>query len=56
MHYFNNPILTFMEPLQYNSERPDLIIPEYGRHIHLMVEQIIEIKDKDERNKKAKAI
>ena len=45
-----------MEPLQYNSDRTDLIIPEYGRHIHLMVEQIIDIKDKDERNKKAKAV
>ncbi len=45
-----------MEPLQYNSDRPDLIIPEYGRHIHLMVKQIIDIKDKNERNKKAKAI
>ena len=45
-----------MVPLQYNSDRADLIIPEYGRHIHLMVEQTIEIKDKDERNKKAKAI
>ena len=45
-----------MEPLQYNSDRPNLIIPEYGRHIHLMVEQIIDIKDKDERNKKAKAV
>ena len=45
-----------MEPLQYNSDRPDLIIPEYGRHIHLMVGQIIDIKDKDERNKKAKAV
>jgi len=45
-----------MEPLQYNSDRSDLIIPEYGRHIHLMVEQIIDIKDKDERNKKAKAV
>ena len=46
----------FMVSLEYNSDRPDLIIPEYGRHIHLMVEQTIEIKDKDERNKKAKAI
>ena len=45
-----------MVSLEYNSDRPDLIIPEYGRHIHLMVEQTIEIKDKDERNKKAKAI
>ncbi len=45
-----------MVSLQYNSDRPDLIIPEYGRHIHLMVEQTIDIKDKHERNKKAKAI
>ena len=45
-----------MVSLEYNSDRPDLIIPEYGRHIHLMVEQTIEIQDKDERNKKAKAI
>ena len=45
-----------MESLQYNSDRRDLIIPEYGRHIHQMVEQTIDIKDKDERNKKAKAI
>ena len=45
-----------MVSLEYNSDRPDLIIPEYGRHIHLMVEQTIEIKDKGERNKKAKAI
>tara|TARA_B100000242_G_C42928572_1_gene430660 strand:+ start:220 stop:864 length:645 start_codon:yes stop_codon:yes gene_type:complete len=45
-----------MVPLQYNSDRADLIIPEYGRHIHLMVEQTVDIKDKDERNKKAKAI
>ena len=43
-----------MESLQYNY-RPRLIIPEYGRHIHLMVEQIIDIKDRSERNKKAKA-
>ena len=45
-----------MVSLEYNSDRPDLIIPEYGRHIHLMVEQTIQIMDKDERNKKAKAI
>ena len=45
-----------MEPLKYNSDRSDLIIPEYGRHIHLMVEQTIDVKDKEERNKKAKAI
>ena len=45
-----------MQSLKYNSDRSDLIIPEYGRHIHLMVEQTIDVKDKEERNKKAKAI
>lgn len=45
-----------MESLQYNSERTPLIIPEYGRHMHIMVQQLLETEDKEERNKKAKAI
>ena len=45
-----------MEALQYNSERTPLIIPEYGRHMHIMVEQLLETEDKEERNKKAKAV
>lgn len=45
-----------MEALQYNSERTPLIIPEYGRHMHIMVDQLIATQDRDERNKKAKAI
>ncbi len=45
-----------MEALQYNSERTPLVIPEYGRHIHIMVDQMLETDDKEERNKKAKAI
>jgi len=45
-----------MEALQYNSERTPLIIPEYGRHMHIMVQQLLETEDKEERNKKAKAI
>ena len=56
MYFKNCPTKSFMEPLKYNSDRSDLIIPEYGRHIHLMVEQTISTKDKDERNKKARAI
>ena len=27
-----------METLQYNTKRKQLIIPEYGRHIHKMIE------------------
>lgn len=45
-----------MEALQYNSERTALIIPEYGRHMHIMVDQLIATEDREERNKKAKAI
>lgn len=42
--------------LEYNSERSQLIIPEYGRHIQKMVEHAIEIEDDEERNRVAKAI
>ena len=45
-----------MEPLQYNTKRKPLIIPEYGRHIQLMIEQAKEKTDAEERNKLAKAI
>ena len=45
-----------MESLQYNSERTPLIIPEYGRHLHVMVDQMLVTEDREERNKKAKAI
>ena len=45
-----------IENLEYNSYREDLIIPEYGRHIHKMVNQAIECNNKDERNNMAKAI
>jgi len=45
-----------MNTLQYNTNRKQLIIPEYGRHIHFMIEQIMEKKDKSERNKLAKAV
>lgn len=42
--------------IEYNTERPKLIIPEYGRHIQKMVGQAIAIEDKEERNKVAKSI
>ena len=44
------------ESLRYNTSRKQLIIPEYGRHIHEMINQTCEIKDKEERNKSARAI
>ena len=45
-----------IDSLEYNSERVNLIIPEYGRHIQKMVNQAVECKNKSERNDMAKAI
>lgn len=42
--------------LEYNSERSQLIIPEYGRHIQKMVEHAIEVEDDEKRNRIAKTI
>lgn len=42
--------------LEYNSERKPLIIPEYGRHIHKLVDQAIATENRDDRNKLAKYI
>ena len=42
--------------LEYNSERPKLIIPEYGRHIQKLVNHCIGLETKEERNTMAKAI
>lgn len=42
--------------LEYNTERPHLNIPEYGRHIQKMVDHAMAIEDKAERNKTAKGI
>lgn len=42
--------------MEYNSSRPDLIIPEYGRNVHNMVAYAMEVEDKEERNKIASAI
>ena len=45
-----------METLQYNTKRKQLIIPEYGRHIHKMIALAKSETSSEERNKKAKAI
>ena len=44
------------QDIEYNTEREQLVIPEYGRHIQKMVNHAIAIEDKEERNKVAKAI
>lgn len=45
-----------IDAIEYNTERPKLIIPEYGRHIQKMVDYALSIEDAEERNKVAKAI
>ncbi len=45
-----------MEGLTYNSRRPDLVIPEYGRVVHDLIAHAITIEDKEERTKCAHAI
>lgn len=48
--------MTAVENLEYNTERSQLHIPEYGRHFQKMVDHAVSIEDKDERNKVAQAI
>jgi len=45
--------ITFLE---YNSQRPKLIIPEYGRHLQKLIDIATETKDQNQRNKLAKYI
>lgn len=42
--------------MEYNAERPHLIIPEYGRHLQKLIDQATTIMDDVERNKAAKYI
>ena len=42
--------------LEYNTERPKLFIPEYGRHFQKMVDHAVAIEDREERNKVANSI
>ena len=44
------------QEIEYNTEREQLVIPEYGRHIQKMVNHAVAIEDKEERNKVARAI
>ena len=44
------------DALSYNSMRDDLVISEYGRSIHQMVDHCLSIANRDERSKCAAAI
>jgi len=42
--------------MEYNTSQKKLIIPEYGRHVHKMVEHAVQIEDRDQRNIAAQTI
>jgi hypothetical protein len=45
-----------MEVMEYNTERANLNVSEYGRHIYKMIQQAISETNRDKRNKMAYAI
>src|SRR3989344_2630863 len=42
--------------MDYNTQLPRMIIPEYGRNIQNMINHCVTIEDREERNRCAKAI
>lgn len=42
--------------LEYNTQRPALPIPEYGRNVQRMVDHCMELEDREQRTRSAKAI
>lgn len=42
--------------MDYNTQRKKLVLPEYGRSIHKMVDWVRTIEDRDERNRQIRAV
>jgi hypothetical protein len=42
--------------MNYNTSRPKMIIPEYGRHIQKLVDHAVKLEDRKERNEMVLAI
>ena len=42
--------------MEYNTQRSQIVIPEYGRNIHKMIEHAISSEDRNERNHIARTI
>lgn len=42
--------------MNYNTSRPKMIIPEYGRHIQKLIDHAVNLEDKEKRNEMAFAI
>ncbi len=45
-----------IDALEYNTARPKMLIPEYGRNVQKMVDHAVSIADRDERNRVAESI
>ncbi len=42
--------------MDYNTQRAKLHLPEYGRHVQQMIEQVKRIPDRDKRNEQIRAV
>ncbi len=42
--------------MEYNTKRKKMILPEYGRNVHRMVDHIKSMEDRDQRNSAAKYV
>jgi len=42
--------------MEYNTDRPRLIIPEYGRNVQKMIDYCMSLEDRDVRNEQAQSI
>ncbi|MEG0498475.1 MAG: DUF4290 domain-containing protein, partial [Alistipes sp.] len=40
----------------YNYTRQKMFLPEYGRHIHEMIDTLVGIEDRQQRNRQARAV
>ena len=49
-------IPTSVEHLEYNTQREQILIAEYGRNVQKMIEHALTIEDNEERNKAAQTI
>ncbi len=45
-----------MMNFDYNTSRSHLILPEYGRNIHKMVEHVVSLTDREERNRASRTL
>ncbi len=45
-----------IKKMEYNTERSQMAIPEYGRNVQRMIEFAVSVKNRDERNRVARAI